>query len=82
MTATAERLFEEIRHLPPADLRGVCEAVNQLVARMPLPAAPPAAVSPLRAADDTLDDEAAFFAALEEARQLWGRPGREVPELG
>ena len=32
MTAMAERVIEEIRGLPPAALREVCEAVNRLAA--------------------------------------------------
>ena len=77
----AEHVIEEIRGLPPAALREVCEAVNQLaVGGSPVPAAPE--IRP-RVSDQTVDDadEAAFFAALEEARRLWSQPGRGWPDL-
>ncbi len=77
----AERVIEEIRGLPPAALREVCEAVNRLAAEASLaPCAP--AIRP-RVSDLAVEDadEAAFFAALEEARRLWGQPGRGLPDL-
>jgi len=77
----AERVIEEIRGLPPAALREVCEAVNRLAAEVsPAPSAPE--IRP-RVSDQAEDDadEAAFFAALEEARRLWGQPGRGLPDL-
>ncbi len=41
MTAMAERVIEEIRGLPPAALREVCEAVSRLAAEVsPAPSAP------------------------------------------
>jgi hypothetical protein len=90
MTATAERVLEEIRRLPPAALREVCEAVNQLAVRIPPVGAGCAAAQPPNAteqAEHELDEaqeaanEASFFAALEEARRLWGPPGRNVPNF-
>jgi ribosomal protein L12E/L44/L45/RPP1/RPP2 len=71
MTATAERVLEEIKSLPPADLREVCQAVLQLAGQIsPAPSSSPAA-SAVPTAEEEDDDanEAAFFAALEELRQ-------------
>ena len=84
MTATAERVLDEIRRLPPTDLREVCQAVLQLAGQVrPAPSLTQDASTP-PTADEGDDDanEAAFFAALEEARRLWGVPGRNVPDLG
>jgi hypothetical protein len=79
MTATAERVLEEIKSLPPADLREVCQAVLQLAGQIrPAQSSGPAAgATPTAEEEDDEANEAAFFAALEEARRLWAAPGRE-----
>jgi hypothetical protein len=83
MTATAERVLEEIRRLPPDDLHEVCQAVLRLAGHVPPAPVSAEDANAKRPSDEGDEDanEAAFFAALDEARRLWSTPGREVPDL-
>ena len=78
MTATAQQVLEEIRRLPAADVRELCQAVLQLAAQAgptPIPAQDNGA-APVDTEGDDDANEASFFAALEELRQLGTiRPG-------
>jgi hypothetical protein len=74
-------VLEEIRRLPPAVLREVCEAINQLAAQASAPPATLETPPPSCRPTEEDEDEAAFFAALAEARRLWNQPGRELPDF-
>jgi hypothetical protein len=79
----AERVIQEIRNLPPADLREVYTAVLQMSGQAGLPTGfnepAPDTVPPPNAEEQA--NEAAFLAAIEEARRLWGSRDRDVPNL-
>lgn len=86
MTATAEHVLEEIRRLPPAALREVCEAVSQLAAQIPLPSPTAVDAHPPDTVVQTVDDldeadEVAFFAALTELRQIGRLPRQDSPRF-
>jgi hypothetical protein len=83
MSTKAQVILDQIRGLPPEDLRAIWQAVNSLV---PSDKSPPVVVHPSLEAgqnDDniTLEEETHFLEALEEARGLWGSATRNLPEF-
>lgn len=70
MTASAEHVIEEIRRLPPDALREVWEAISHLAIQDTFPPKPASDVPPPSSIGLEEEDEAAFFKALAELRQI------------
>ena len=83
MSTKAQAILDQIRALPPEDLRTVWQVVNTLVSSGPTP---PLVVQTAHEQHQNVDritpeEETRFFQALEEARCLWGCSAREMPEF-